>query len=160
MPAATMSADAATDVSRKLFGNNEDSYAADSTEREESKQQLDQFAPEEEEKKEVAQPEEESKNEANFNQQQQNSGTIDQQQLNYQAYCENQPAQGSESSETDSQEESKHPNYHRKKHRGSKQASKNMAASVPFTADNLIERPGKVLSSLFSQLSGSGNNSN
>ena len=70
---------------------------------------------------------------------------------------------GSDSSDTDSQEESKHPNYHRKQKKKQSQSSaaqqSNPSASVPFTADNLIERPGNVLSSLFSQFSG-GSNSN
>lgn len=52
------------------------------------------------------------------------------------------------SSETDSEEETKHPNYRKKEKRRNPQA----AASVPFTKDNLIERPGKVLQSLFSSL--------
>ena len=66
----------------------------------------------------------------------------------YQGFGDNLAGDGSESSETDSQEESKHPNYHRKRQRGAKKQAS--AAQVPFTADNLIERPGKVLSSLFS----------
>ena len=55
----------------------------------------------------------------------------------------------SDSSETDSDEESKLPNYRKKQRR----RANNAAVNVPFTADNLIERPGKVLSSLFNQLS-------
>ena len=55
-----------------------------------------------------------------------------------------------DSSETDSDEESKMPNYRKKQRRRANQGN---SVNVPFTADNLIERPGKVLSSLFNQLS-------
>lgn len=51
------------------------------------------------------------------------------------------------SSETDSEEESKHPNYRKKQ--SSRKSKPAAEAKVPFTKDNLIERPGKVLQSLF-----------
>ena len=60
----------------------------------------------------------------------------------------------SDSSETDSDEESKLPNYGKKQRRRANHGNNGSnSANVPFTADNLIERPGKVLSSLFNQLS-------
>ena len=57
--------------------------------------------------------------------------------------------QDSVSSETDSEEESKVPDYRKKMRKRGANSSKK---GVPFTADNLIERPGQVLSSLFSSL--------
>ena len=56
----------------------------------------------------------------------------------------------SSSSATDSDEESKMHNLHRKIEARKKAQAR--GSNVPFTADNLIERPGKVLSSLFNQL--------